>query len=551
MTISNPMLKLEGGELTSVTNDDQISWLVLTTNTSIIMSAKTDEPLKTSLLVQDGGMNVQSASCISGIKVQHVDCKLCIDSAMMIKLHMIRTKRSMFTKLIGAVDETSFQKLMKDLQMQEKRHETQILENEQTIVEMGRREAVLNRKKMNDLVVSLEDKICRDVAQMKSNRLENLLEQHALEITNEITTQLAICSGGHIPNIIINKFKSFCEESFPGMCENSHGSFYRSFLSTVKCQPVGVIVSEDQIIISMETTLPDGPKTTYQGFLVLSLPVFGENDTTTTMEIEPDTILIQTKNGARTAISRCSILGITSHDFYCNVKYMEPKVTNCLDNLLDKKKMNEHMCLSKLPRSSAMCFAKNTPFGIFVSTNEKGLPVLKKNNLQLNGFKSSDEKADIIKGVKHLEDKTGPIIRCNSITYKARQRKIKIELKKTRHFEEKDSLTNVDEDATIMVGPYGDGTGYKTWYEKNTINTVMDETAFKVGEKELKVHHVLKIVMTLVIILILAAALCALRYISMPCQLLNWIRRICPCQSRRATNTVTYQTQGNIVRIDE
>ena len=35
-------------------------------------------------------------------------------------------------------------------------------------------------------------------------------------------------------------------------------------------------------------------------------------------------------------------------------------------------------------------FFGNTPFGILVSTNEKGLTVVKKDNFELNGFKSHD-----------------------------------------------------------------------------------------------------------------------------------------------------------------
>ena len=394
--VSNPMMKLEGSELTSVTNDDQISWLVLASNISIIVSAQADEPLKTNLFVHDGSMKVQSAACISGLKVQHVDCKRCIENAVLTRFQNTREKRSMFTKLIGAVDETNFQNMMRQLQQQEEQHETQILENEQSIIEAGRREAVLNRKKMNDLVASLENKICRDVSQIKANRLESLLEQHALEITNEITNQLAVCSGGRIPNIIINRFKTFCKQAFPGLCGEDQGDFYQSFLSLVKCKPLGIIVSENQVVVSFETTLPDGPKTTYKGFLVLSLPVFGKNGTTTAMEIQPDTILIQTENGARTAISRCSTIGLTSHDYYCDVKYMEPKVTNCLDELLDGSKINKKICFNKIPSSNSMCFARNTPYGILVSTNHEGLTVLKKENLDLNGFKSSDDTNDII-----------------------------------------------------------------------------------------------------------------------------------------------------------
>lgn len=550
--VSNTAMNLEGGELTSVTNDDQISWLVLASNISLIVSAQTDEPLKTNLFVQDGKMKVQSASCISGLKIQHVDCKTCIEKAVMTRFQNTREKRSMFTKLIGAVDETNFQKMIKQLQQQEEQHETQILENEQSIIEAGKREAVLNRKKMNDLVASLENKICRDVSQMKANRLERLLEQHATEVTNEITNQLAVCSGGRIPNIIINRFRTFCKQSYPGMCGDDQNDFYQAFLSTVKCKPLGVIVSDNQVVVSFETTLPDGPKTPYKGFLVLSLPVFGKNGTTTAMDIQPDTILIQTKNGARTAISRCSTIGLTSHDYYCDVKYMEPKVTNCIDALLDGSKVDRKICLNKIPSSNSMCFARNTPYGIFVSTTrQKGLTVLKKENLDLNGFKSSDGTKDVIKGVKHIEDKTGPYIRCNSIVYKAKKRKIQIELKQIRHFHDEDELESSNDDDDISIGPYGDGKGYQSWYEKNTIDTVMDKTAFTVGEKELKVHHVIKIVMTLVIILILAAALCILRYVSIPCQFLNWIRKMCPCQRRQSTNTVRFQNQGNIVHIDE
>lgn len=549
MTISEPLFELNDEDTTFVADDNQAAWLIITTKHSIIIALKTRDPTRVEMIIGKDMIHFQGESCMEKVRIQQPDCLVCLNKVLVSTQSNSRFRRSMFTRMIGAVDEDDFKSTLVKLQQQEKNHESQILENQQSILDYGRREAVLNRKRLNDLVSSLERKICSDVSQMKSNRLANLLEEHASEITMEIASQLTLCYTGHIPPMVMGKFHQFCMQSYPKLCQDSE--FYQAFIQTAKCQPLGVMISNDKIVVSMQATVPDGPKTAYNGFLVLSLPVFGKNSTMQ-LDVEPGTILITTENGSTTAIGQCQTVGVSPFDFSCEIKNIKPKSTNCIDAVSRRKEINKQ-CWVKLPDNMGKCFAKLTPFGILVSTDADGLTVMSNEERELNGFKSREESSNKITGVRHLDDKAGPIIKCNSITYRANKRRIQLELKETRHFNDKADTDMHDTDGNLDLWNSNmfnemavNGQGYQTWAQQNTINTVLDSTSFEIGKKKVTVRHVIKFILVSLVVIGCMVLACMARYVTKPCQWWIRIKKCCPCQSKQNAERIVYQPAENI-----
>ena len=526
-------------DLTLIQDKNQAAALVISNDCNIIASVKTEIETDVKMEILQTDIDITTASCVVSLKIEQLECTSgCQSEFKLVKQFRSRSKRSLWTSLINAVDNDEFMTKMHQIENAENARAQKIMNNEKSLFELNQKETLVNKKRIDQLVDALETKLCNENAKLNANRIVNTINNHANQIVQQIIVELSTCWLDQAPPILHSKFKGLCTASYPILCEKKQ--FYELFTKLVHCQPLGVVVAPQGVMLTMKLSVPEGPRASYTASMALSLPVI-ENHEMSQLVLEPNTVIFQVDDGrATTAVTNCQARGLSNYDLVCNIHNQSPKMTYCLASLMEKRSMKK-ACLTMLPEWKSDCFAAKTPYGLLLSTGSQGVTVTKNANAALNGF-ISENGGRRVSGVVHLLDESDPVVTCNSISYRSDERSLELTIKGVTHFEDTKILSLVKDKLMDSMQPY------QAWAENTTINSLMELTSFHIGTRPVKVGMVVKVVLVLLLLVALGITVCCCKTMNVPCRIGNSIID-CVQKAKNGQNTTVRYHQTATERV--